>query len=598
MKGPLRRAFPLFLAVVLGALVFGPGLREGSTVFLGREYVDAWGTQWFYWYVGRQLSGGEGLGKTDLFFHPWGKEVYLHTGANVLDAVLAWPVRWVLGPVAGYNLFAVGIVIANALAMRALLRDHVKDRLAADVGAVLFAFNPFLLFELRDGRPTQALLAFLLLFWRDYLALGRERSPVRAVRAGLFLALAGLTYWYYALFSGIAAAAIALWRAWKPERALDRPLFRHALAGVAALAIVLPFAFPMFRAEEVPGLLDVSKWSLSSWVPTTEEGIDIGVYVFDPLSLRSGFYALTDDDKLAFIPEDRNVLVVQVVLLVLGLFAAPRGLRGATVAMLAVAGALAVGPSVDLGVDVPNVLYHGLVRGFRVFRRLWWPSRALVLAQIALGILGAFALARLLRVPGLGALAVAGIAALWGWELDRGGLMPMPVWPAGIPEGYRCLADADEGAVVELPYAHTQAHLYYQTVHGRPIFGGMVEDNPVFAPKEQVAIQQTNSFVSVLLDQAASGAKPPDYTEADKQAVYDLGYRWVLLDKRAYLDPGHEASRVGPAREGRLRWVRRVFGRMLGAPVYEDEITVVYAPWGDTTPCPDRAGARGVAEAE
>lgn len=580
-QGAVRRLLPAFAAALLGLAVFGPGLREGATAFLGREHVDAWGTQWFYWYVGRQLGLKEPLGHTDLLFHPWGKEVYLHTGANVLDAVLAWPLRRALGPVVGYDVFVLLIVVTNGLAMRSLLREQVREPSAVALGALLFALNPFVLLELRDGRPTQALLAFVVLFWRDWLAMDDDRRPRRAVLAGLQLALAGLTYWYYALFCGIAAAVVALWRTARgPTR---REVFvRHALAGGVALLAVAPFALPMMRAADVPGLLDVSTWTLASWTPTTREGTDIGVYVFDPRRWVSGFYARAAAGGLRFIAEDRTVLLTQVALGAAGLWAAPRGRRGALVALLAVGFAVAIGPSVDLGVDVPNVVYLGLVHGFRVFRRLWWPSRALLLAQLGLGVLAAWAFARAARRPAAGVAVGLVAVAAWGLELRRGGLLPLPTWSADIPAAYRCLGDAAEGAVIELPYAHTQAHLYYQTVHGRPIFGGMVEDNPVFAPAEQIAARTTNTFLAVLFDQADEAEAAPAYAEADRQAVHDLGYRWVVLDKRAFAGP----RRGGPER---LRRARRTFGDLLGAPVYEDDTTALFAPWGDASPCPGAA---------
>jgi hypothetical protein len=248
------------------------------------------------------------------------------------------------------------------------------------------------------------------------------------------------------------------------------------------------------------------------------------------------------------------------------------------------------------GNALPNLVYIALVRGFRVFRRLWWPSRALVLAEVAAAVFAASAIAAALArlVPegasarriGAAILGIAVLTCVWGRELDGAKLVPFPIWPAGIPAGYRCLSEVDEGAVIELPYAHSQAHLYYQTIHGRPIFGGMVEDNPVFSPSGQVAIQKDNTFLAVLLDQSTEAENPPDYRDVDRAALHELGYRYVLVDKRAYLDPGHEGSLVGTTHEGRVRYVRRVLTNLLGAPVFEDQMTVIYAPWGDASPCP------------
>jgi hypothetical protein len=93
----------------------------------------------------------------------------------------------------------------------------------------------------------------------------------------------------------------------------------------------------------------------------------------------------------------------------------------------------------------------------------------------------------------------------------------------------------------------------------------------------------------MLVDQAAFGQRRPVYSAADRLQVHTLGYRWVVLDKGAYeeeTDARRETSLVG-----RAPWVRRSLTNLLGAPVYEDEQTVIYAPWGDGSPCGAGSGS-------
>jgi hypothetical protein len=116
-----RRLHPLEHIVLLGLIaaigaVWLPTAADWATAFLGIDYVDALGTQWFYWFVDHELGRDKPLGHTDLFFYPWGKDIFAHTGTNVLDAVLAMPVRWLLGPVLGYNLFVIAGLAASAWA--------------------------------------------------------------------------------------------------------------------------------------------------------------------------------------------------------------------------------------------------------------------------------------------------------------------------------------------------------------------------------------------------------------------------------------------------------------------------------------------------
>lgn len=565
----------MLVALALVVLVFGDALFQWSQVFLGTQGVDAWGTQWFYWYVGEQASQGKGLGQTDLFFYPWGKDVYLHTGANVLDAFLAWPLRWVLGPVAGYNLFVLLVLGANALAARQLAQVvGVKDPAAALAG-VFFTLNPFLLGELDGGRPTQVLVAFVLLFWAEFLRLEQRPRTSVALRAGIWLGLAALTYWYYAIFSGMVAALYTLIGGWKALRI-------RIVAGLLSVLVVLPFALPMLQAEDVPGMLDLEGWSLRTWSPNTVEGVSIGIYSVDFLQRASGFWAARSDGTLDFLPEAVPFLRVQVVLLLLGFFG--RGVpRRWLLSMLLVGGLIAIGPQLVEGVT--NPVYLWMVTAVKVFRRLWWPQRAMILVQVALCVAAAVALRRLWAWKPLGLASTAAIAWAWYADLRAGDLAPFHFWPSGVPLAYSCLAEAEEGAIIELPYADTQAHLYYQTRHGRPMFGGMVEDNPVFTPEEQTAFRRDNSFVAMLVNQAKSPDGAPDFVVEDFQAVGELGYKWVILDKNAYLGPGHEFAKVSPALEGRLPLIRRSFNKLFGAPVYEDSKTSIWAPWGDPSPC-------------
>ncbi len=41
-----------------------------------------------------------------------------------------------------------------------------------------------------------------------------------------------------------------------------------------------------------------------------------------------------------------------------------------------------------------------------------------------------------------------------------------------------------------------------------------------------------------------------------------------------------------------MRVVRDTLLQLCGGPVFEDADTVIFAPWGDKEPCPDRTGAR------
>ena len=138
------------------------GWRTAETaVLLGSDHVDMWGTHWFYWMFEQRLLQGEPFAHTDLLFYPWGKDVYLHTGGNVLDALLAFPFRWSLGDTLGFNVFVLAILTTNGISGGWLVHSMGAGLVASVVVGILAALQPYVLAELAEGRLTQSILNFI-----------------------------------------------------------------------------------------------------------------------------------------------------------------------------------------------------------------------------------------------------------------------------------------------------------------------------------------------------------------------------------------------------------------------------------------------------
>lgn len=585
--------------------VLGPGLTRLGSHFLGEEYVDHYGTQWFYWYTERQLRNGEGLDHTSLFFHPYGKDIFGHTGSNVLDGILAIPFRVLLGPVAGYNVFVLVGLLASAWAFYALLSDWVADRGARLLAAGLFGLSPFVLHDLAEGRPTQAILLPVVLFVRQLLRCGHEDRWRPAVLAGLWLAVAGFQYWFYAIFAGLCAVGHGLAAAAAPPRGSGgavRILSRHALAAAVALLLTAPVALPMVLAatEEgaVPGLLDTRAWSLSYTPPVTMEGLTIGLFTWQPFLRMSGFHILSDENVEMFLAQNLLLPWFWAPLLLVFFLLRRTGDEGPPrlplLAMALVAMALATGSMVLVGsLALPNPPFILLTHAFDVMRRLWWPARALAVLVIVIGLATAVLLARAGRRGRLlqGGLMVA-LTGLSLGEIRAAGHLPLDTWDADIPAGYECLAQGPEGALIELPYVWNQAHLYYQTAHGRPIMGGMLEDNEVFTPEEITDLREDNAFLVQLRTAAATGSHDGEFDQASATELRDLGYRYIVVQKDAYQSSTISSARGDSVARTRQRRLKRGLEDLMGEPVYDDARVAIYAPFGDPRPCSEDAVTR------
>ena len=565
------------VAILAGVIVLVPllfcALPELGERFIGIEGVDYYGTLWFYWSV----ATGQG---PELFFFPFGQTIHRYNGGNLLDAALAAPLRWALGPVLGFNVFLLVVLGFNGWGFSRLARAFTDDRLAVVVASLLFATTPFALYELTEGRPTQAILGllplFLLQLWRC------ERPGWRApVIGGILLALIGYQYWFYAFFGAVITLADALRSARHSPR--GAPLARHALLlGIAAIGAA-PIAGPLFldaAAGGIPGLLDIDGWSLQGITPPAlVEGGEVAPLLWQPLTMHSGSL-VSEGGALAFQTRFRPLPWTALVLVVLWWLRPGALKRGPWLVMVAAAAALATGPIVFLGARyLVNPVYLGLLDVLPPLRRLWWPGRAFAWIAVLVSLASVVALQGHRRWMVAAALA-------WSVELWWGGLSPMPTWDATIPAGYRCLAGGTPGAIIELPYGWSQAHLYHQTAHGRPILGGMLENYPAFQPPEARELREKNPWLASLL---AATTTPPGvqqpWEEADRAELVALGFRYVVLQKDALIvsDSTHPMRQT--LTRTRQRRLMSTLKPLLGDALYDDDQLRIWSLDGVVIPC-------------
>ncbi len=579
----------LGVVAVGGAMAAAVGPMNPLRSVLGSPTVDAFGTQWFYWFAAEVGHGRRSAGFTDLLFFPWGKDLFAHTGGNLLDAFLAVPLRALFGPVLGFNLWIFGVLASNAWAGARLAGAFGVAAGRRWPAAVLLVLNPYVLGELDFGRPTQAWLAPSALCLATLI--GMETAGV-AVLAGAWMALAAYGYWYYGLVLGGVALLHGGWRVvCGPRR--GRAFALHALAAGVTLAGVLPVAHPLMDAVqsgEVPGLLSLDGVGvLAPLALRTVEGDAQGLYVLAPLAATTGSLLdespLLDGGGLRFVPGVGAVSTAHFGLFVLGIVgllgreANGGGWRRWGWLLPALIGALLVasGPAIVIGERLtPNRLYLAAIAHVDVLRRWWWPGRAVLVVHLLVAPAAAllFAQPTSTRMGWLRwTLAVVLCVGLVG-ALRQDRLLPIGHWDAEIPPTLTCLARAPAGALIDLPLLVDQRNLWFQTVHEKPILGGMLLKKSTFVPNEVAALRVGNTLLRDLLTlgerQYTHDAGPAD--PAARAALLDLGYRYVLARVDAFQHPR------GGAPEGVSDWsrARRLLMGVLGPPVAEDSALALW----------------------
>ena len=535
----------------------------GNGGALGDRTVDAVGTWWFQWWIADAITEGRSLLSTDRLFFPWGKDLLLHTGANILDPISILPIRALFGQVAAWNALYIGIILTNALVAGAWAFHLVRSRPAVVAAIALAVFHPFVLHELEQGRPTQALLAPLI----AALALGYEAmhgettQPRRwAIWSGVALALTGWVYWYAACFGALAMIALSLA---KPNRRRWECL---AIAGVTSFMLSAPGIIPIATAlytGEVPGLLPTQAWMAGDFALSGNDGDWVRLSTFH-LDGGVGFETIDGWDN-------RGVgLGVASALMILGV--GRRHWAWLTVAVLSLV--IAVGPFLY---GHANPIYHLFLDFVPGMERLYWPVRALALT-IPCGIAGT-AIWMGNRSPQTALLGCGVLTAVLILEAFTRGPLPLDRWDPTVPEGYSCLSEA-EGALIVLPYGRDHEPLLHQTVHRRPLLGGMNARSSSLVPPEQQAFREENAWMKALLEAARNPTPSGEWAPKDKQEVAELGYRWVLARKDVL---GKTASGPGQARW--IRYIRDRLSELAGPVIYEDDDFILYAPWGGTVTC-------------
>jgi hypothetical protein len=238
-QGPLLLAVLLAVALPLAALLLDPGALLGHPD--SELPVRLWGLESFgrgHWFGGLVTSVG----------HP---NAGAHANPDPLGSLVYGLLSPVLGRVLAYDTLILGTCALNGAAAWWLVRDQVRDSLAAVTGAVCIACAPFLL-----AYALGSAVLDLLQLWPWLLALTFGLRALRrpgwgaGLRAGLAASLGVVACAYHApvlglaLIPGLALLPLALREGLTPvpDPTADASWRQVLRGGVAVLIPLLPLA--------------------------------------------------------------------------------------------------------------------------------------------------------------------------------------------------------------------------------------------------------------------------------------------------------------------------------------------------------------------
>ncbi|MBM4391485.1 MAG: hypothetical protein FJ090_10230 [Deltaproteobacteria bacterium] len=557
---------------LLAALAFAEALVDPTRQAIGHPANDVWNHVWGYWWVARELAGGELPLHTDLLNWPTGGSLWF---IDAFGAVATLPVQFLFGPVAAYNvanwaqLWLCGIG-AYVLALR------VSGSWAGAFAAgVAYMSSPHLLAQAYNGISETLAAGWLPLAITAMLAAAESPTPQRGALAGLTWACTVLANWYYGLFAGMALGAIVLngvWGWWPRRlRGADWLALRRGLVtiggGVLVGAGIAAWPFALF----------VSSMHADDAVVTRNPGFVWMTLIFHNMTdavtlVRPGKYyspdlkAVFDEDLIVVVYIGHALLWPALAVLA----SRQRKLAWPWVVFAAIFLLFTLGPYLYVAGDYVQFLggwiplpFLGMFHVFPMFDRVAHAYRFIIGVYLALSVMLALAI-RAARMHGLPEMPVVA-AILVSRVVETAAFSPavLPV-PASTVDVHPAYAGLDGGAVLDLPVGlpvlSRSTYMIAQIVHQQPVPYGLNDPTPPYI--------YYNHYGQYLLELERStvALTPPRLPwldiELGRREMARRGLRWIVLHLDSYPKP--QAAKLAK------------FLDLTATPHYADESLRVY----------------------
>jgi hypothetical protein len=494
--------------VVAAYAVLTVVLTYPSVAHLGDHLIGDGGDglqfAWNLWWMKRALVDLSTTPfQTNAIFHPDGVSLWLHT-LTPLNGILSLPLQAILPLPVVYNLLVLLSFVTAGLGAFLLAYEETESPASAFVGGIVFTFCSYHFAHARGH------LNLVSCQWLPLFALFVIRAVCRGnlgsgAWAGVFLALNGYTDPYYLLYAVILAPMLvaAYWRQRSDTRRALAGLGAAALVGTALLAPYVGGMIRAARAERYFGAHDAKVFSADLTSYFVPNGVSsYGAATRSLWSVWSG----NDTENACFLGFS------VIALLALALRRDPKARRWGAIALAFFV--FSLGPELRVAGQATGLaLPYAFLQRIVPFLDLGGvPVRMDIMVELGAAVLVARGCQ---MVPKRWIALVASVIVIERLAL------PYPTAPVGADPFYRDLGrDAERYGVLDL--TATTPAMYFATLHGKNIVGGMVARLPVSA---QRFIDETPLLPTLLY-----GAPPPagDQATLARAMCERLKIRYVI----------------------------------------------------------------------
>ncbi|MCK4910247.1 MAG: hypothetical protein KAR83_01330, partial [Thermodesulfovibrionales bacterium] len=453
----------------LTAVFTWPLLREFATHNAGGSYDD-YSFMWNLWWIKHSVVVDHGLPLySDYLYYPYESNLSFHT-LTFLNGIISIPLQAMFSLHVAYNILTYLSFALSGLGGYILVNHYVKDRSAAFVGGLIFAFGPHHIHSTGNLGTVQWLPLFLYFFVRA-MEDKRLKSPA-VLWAGVFLGITLMSAHTYYIYSCLL---ILLFLAYHLVQGQARPshlILKSALIVCISLVIALPFVVPLVQAL-VSGNFSIE--------------------------LRNaGFDTYVLDASRVFSIRDNAMGVFALALAALGVYSNRQRMVYWFVALAGLFLIFSFGQTLHFQGQSTGVPLPYVFQWLPVLKNLRAPDRFLVLVMLCLSILASFGVRRLVQRFRYPLLVTAIVVLAVSVEYHD---PPFPTNEIRIPPIYETIAADDSAqAVLDVPFFLRDGNAYigvvameellYQTRHGKRIFGG-------FYARAEDSLHRLRSFMNL-----------------------------------------------------------------------------------------------------
>jgi hypothetical protein len=551
----------LGLFSILTLALTWPLIAEISTRLAGDD-VDVLINPWADWWTRKALTEGLNLYFTNYLFYPQGTSLVFHSFSHVNTAIslLLTPQ---IGHFAAYNLTILLTYIMSGFGMYLLAKHLTGCRAAAFIAGVVFAFHPYHMFQ--SSHPVLGTTQFMPLFLLAFIRMIHDPSANRSKQtllAALWFLLTALSSWHLMLMLAGWAILYLLYSLLFERTRWLRGANRYLIL-LAALIIVTvtPFLWPIINEQ-----LSTDATYMAAEI---EEGRGNDLLsFFTPSRLHPLFASLVlgINSRIGYTRNTPAYLgYVALILAIIGIATARRQARfwWATGLIFLI---LSLGSQLRLeGVPLHSFHFPWAIPIISVLRH---PLRLNSLLFLSLAVLAAFGGRWLFdRLASRSSpLAYSVFMLLTGTLLFEYWVSPFPTsQPSYSPFLHQLAQEEGDFAVADLPMGRQpdKYYMFYQTIHGKKIVGGVVSRTPYDAQ----SFIDANPLLGALRNENV-----PNLFLKERLAVLGAqGIRYVIVHKRFF-----DSARM----ETWQNWLVN-----FPPPYYEDDMVIVYstAPDSETT---------------